>query len=41
MNVAIIGMGFVGLSLAVVLASKKVIVYGLENNRPKLNQLKS
>lgn len=33
-------MGFVGLSLAVVLASKKINVFGIENNQSKLNQLK-
>ena len=33
-------MGFVGLSLAVVLASKKVTVYGIENNKKKLKYLK-
>jgi len=33
-------MGFVGLSLAVVLASKKVTVYGIENDKMKLEHLK-
>jgi len=40
MNVAIIGMGFVGLSLAVFLSSKNVNVFGIENNKSKLASLK-
>jgi len=40
LKAAIIGMGFVGLSLAVVLASKKVTVYGIEKDKTKLNSLK-
>jgi len=40
LKAAIIGMGFVGLSLAVVLASKKVTVYGIENDKTKLEHLK-
>ena len=40
MKVAIIGMGFVGLSLAVFLSSKNVKVFGIENNKSKLSSLK-
>ena len=39
MNVAIIGMGFVGLSLAVVLADKKIHVYGVEIDEQKIRKL--
>ncbi len=41
MKVAVVGMGFVGLSLAVVLASKGVKVYGVEKEESKLEQLSS
>lgn len=41
MNVAVVGQGFVGLSLSVFLASKKIHVYGVENNTKKLSILKS
>jgi len=39
MNIAIIGMGFVGLTLALVLASKKINVYGIESDKTKLEFL--
>jgi UDPglucose 6-dehydrogenase len=41
MNVAVIGQGFVGLSLSVFLASKKINVFGVENNQEKLLILQS
>lgn len=41
MKVAIIGMGFVGLSLAAVLSSKGIQVYGIEKEKPKLEKLKT
>jgi len=41
MNVAVIGQGFVGLSLSVFLASKKIHVFGVENNKEKLSILQS
>ena len=36
MNVAVIGQGFVGLSLSVFLASKKINVFGVEINHAGL-----
>jgi len=41
MNVAVVGQGFVGLSLSVFLASKKIHVYGVENNKKKISILKN
>ena len=41
MNVAVVGQGFVGLSLSVFLASKKIHVFGVENNTKKLSILKN
>ena len=41
MNVAVIGQGFVGLSLSVFLASKKINVFGVEINQEKLLILQS
>lgn len=41
MDVAVIGQGFVGLSLSVFLASKKINVFGVENNKEKLTTLQS
>jgi len=41
MNVAVIGQGFVGLSLSIFLASKKFNVYAVENNPEKLLILQS
>jgi len=41
MNVAVIGQGFVGLSLSVFLASKKIHVFGIENNKNKLKILQN
>jgi UDPglucose 6-dehydrogenase len=41
MNVAVIGQGFVGLSLSIFLASKKINVFGVENNQEKLLILQS
>jgi len=41
MNVAVIGQGFVGLSLSIFLASKKFNVYAVENNPEKLITLQS
>lgn len=38
---AIIGLGFVGLSLASFLASKNVIVTGIDNNKEKLDQIRN
>ena len=40
MNISIIGQGFVGLSLSVVLASKNFSVNAIENNLDKLSQLR-
>lgn len=41
MNVAIVGQGFVGLTLSVFLSSKKLRVYGVENDLNKLKILKN
>ena len=41
MNVAVIGQGFVGLSLSIFLASKKINVFGVEINQEKLLILQS
>lgn len=41
MNVGIIGMGFVGLSLGVVLASKNISVFGIESDCKKLEHLQN
>ena len=40
MNISIIGQGFVGLSLSVVLASKNFSVNAIENNLDRLSQLR-
>ena len=39
MRVAIIGLGFVGLSLASVLASKGVSVIGIDSDKEKLSSI--
>ena len=41
MNIGVVGQGFVGLSLSVFLASKKIQVFGVENNEEKLSVLKN
>ena len=41
MNISIIGQGFVGLSLSVVLGSKNFSVNAIENNFDKLSQLRA
>ena len=41
MNIAVIGQGFVGLTLSVFLGSKKLKVFGIENNQNKLKILKT
>ena len=40
MKVSVIGQGFVGLSLAVMLALKKISVYGVETNKSKFDNLR-
>ena len=40
MNVAVVGQGFVGLTLSVFLAQKNVKVFGVENNQKKLKIMK-
>lgn len=40
-NIAIIGQGFVGLSLSVVIASKNFSVFGIEQDQKKLGKLKN
>jgi len=39
-NIAVIGQGFVGLSLSVVIASKNFLVFAIENDSKKLKKLK-
>ena len=39
-NVCIIGLGFVGLTLAVSMATKGFRVYGIEKNKKILNKIK-
>ena len=39
MNVAVVGQGFVGLTLSVFLSSKKLQVFGIENNQNKLKTI--
>lgn len=41
MNVAVVGQGFVGLTLSVFLSSKQLKVYGVENNQNKLEILQN
>ncbi|MDC0173687.1 nucleotide sugar dehydrogenase [Nitrosopumilus sp.] len=41
MNIAVVGQGFVGLTLSVFLSSKKLKVYGVENNKNKLKILQN
>lgn len=41
MNVAVVGQGFVGLTLSVFLSSKKLQVFGIENNQNKLKIMKT
>jgi len=38
-NICIFGLGYVGLTLAVALAVKKIKVIGIENNKEILNKL--
>ena len=40
-NICIFGMGFVGLTLAIVLAEKGYIVYGLEINKKGIKKIKN
>ena len=39
MNVAVVGQGFVGLTLSVFLSLKKLQVFGVENNQNKLKTI--
>ena len=39
MNIAIIGLGFVGLTLSLSLADRGLKIYGVETNRDTLNKI--
>jgi UDP-N-acetyl-D-mannosaminuronic acid dehydrogenase len=39
-NVCVIGLGFVGLTLAVSMASKGFIIYGIEKNKKIIQKIK-
>ena len=41
MNIAVVGQGFVGLTLSVFLGLKKLQVFGIENNQNKLKIIKT